>query len=567
VPKDATGQVLIDIDGVGYYVNVTDGIGIAQIPRIASGYHEVNITYTGDEKYGSSSTKSSFNVTKLESFVIPIAEDIYVGDDESITVSVPSDATGTVTVVIAGKVYEFDLDDGVLNVPDSDEVYTIAVDKGTGKLTISGLPKGDYVASVKYNGDDKYLPSVNSTSFEVLKSSTDVEIVDLENGTVEVYVPEDATGDVIATIDNETYIAEVIEGVAVVNLNNTLPGRHVIVVEYTGDETHDPQRKESVVIIPKYDTPISVNISDAEVGDPVLVTVTVPEGSTGNVTIEIEGKEYSAVIKDGVATFEVDGLQSGDKTVVVKYVGDKYYNENVTSTQFIVNKKESEINASSIDISVGKNEIISVNVPSDATGSVLVKINGVGYYADVINGKANIVIPDLPSGKYTATVYYSGDDKYLPSDNVTTTFTVTKANAPISASSDDIKEGEDATVIVKLPKDATGKVTITINGKEYTATVKNGKAVFIIPGLAKGKYKITARYSGDKKYDPNETIISMEVHYNNETPQPHPQPHGEDSVSAKEGISLSDYPTANPIWLLLLILLAICSTQIRRFRK
>ena len=169
VPKDATGQVLIDIDGVGYYVNVTDGIGIAQIPRIPSGYHEVNVTYTGDDKYGSSSTKSSFNVTKLESFVIPEANDTYVGEDEVIAVSVPSDATGTVTVVIAGKIYEFDLNTGVLNVPDSDEVYTIAIDKGTGKLVISGLPKGDYVASVKYNGDDKYLPSVSKYSNLILR--------------------------------------------------------------------------------------------------------------------------------------------------------------------------------------------------------------------------------------------------------------------------------------------------------------------------------------------------------------------------------------------------------------
>ena len=150
------------------------------------------------------------------------------------------------------------------------------------------------------------------------------------------------------------------------------------------------------------------------------------------------------------------------------------------------------LTASSIDISAGKNEIITVNVPSDATGKVLVKINGVGYYADIINGKAKVIIPDLPAGKYTATVYYQGDDKYLPSDNVTTTFTVSKANAPISASADDIDEGEDATVVVKLPKDATGTVTITIDGKKYTATVKDGKAVFIIPGLTRGKYQITA---------------------------------------------------------------------------
>ena len=199
-----------------------------------------------------------------------------------------------------------------------------------------------------------------------------------------------------------------------------------------------------------------------------------------------------------------------------------------------------------------------MTVPKDATGRVLVDIDGVGYYGTIVNGKAKVVIPELPSGKYTAKVTYEGDDKYLPS-TTTTKFTVTKAKTPISATGDEIEQGQDATVVVKVPSDATGTVTITVDGKKYTAEVKNGKAVFTVPGLSSGDHDVTASYSGDKKYEANDTITDIDV-----------IPGHDDNGGEKAkhvGATLTKHATGNPIFVLLLVILAIGSTQIRRFRK
>ncbi|WP_407393829.1 Ig-like domain repeat protein [Methanobrevibacter sp.] len=560
VPKDATGQVLIDIDGVGYYVNVTNGTGTVEIPRIPSGVYNVNLTYTGDDKYLPSSNDAAFKVSKVESFVIPEAQDIYVGDNEEITISVPEDATGTVTIVIDGKEYEFNLDDDTLSIPDdAGDVYDVAVSRGKGKLTVSGLPKGDYVVSAKYNGDDKYLPSTNTTTFKVLRKSSEMEVTDLGNGTVVVDLPDDATGTVSVKVGDHVYNATVKDGKAVIDLTDETPGTHDIEVKYSGDDTHNPQTEDSKVTIPKYDTPISVEVSDINVGDTAIVTVTLPDDATGTVTIEINGKEYTAEVKDGKAVFEVPDLAAGDKTVAVKYSGDKNYVENSTTGQFTVSKCESTVSASGKDIKAGNDEVITVTVPSDATGRVLVDIDGVGYYGTIVNGKAKVVIPELPSGKYTAKVTYEGDDKYLPS-TTTAKFTVTKSSTPIKATGDEIEQGDDATVVVKVPSDATGTVTITVDGKEYTTEVKDGKAVFTIPGLTKGDHKVTAKYSGDKKYEANDTITDIEVNYN-ESPTPNENDGGEG------GIDLTKHETGNPILVLLLIILAVGSTQIRRLRK
>lgn len=413
-----------------------------------------------------------------------------------------------------------------------------------------------------YNGDEKYLPAVNTTIFTVSKATTPMDVVDQGNGTIVVTVPENATGNVTVKVGNETYAAEVVDGKAVITLENTTPGKHDVKVVYSGDNDYSSNSTQLVADIPKYSTPISVEVEDISVGDVEVVTVTLPEKATDNVIIEINGKEYTTSVENGKAVFEVPNLAFGNKTVAVKYLSDDSYNENYTTGQFVVSKVPSSISASGKDITVGKDEVITVTVPSDATGKVLITIDGVGYYGDIINGKAKIIIPELAAGKYSATVTYEGDDKYIES-TVPVTFTVNKVKATVKAEADDIKEGEDATVIVRVPSDATGTVTITIDGKHYTANADNGVAVFVIPGLTRGDHNIVAFYSGDDKYDANDNITDIEVLYSQPDGQAN---HSGDGKHAGAGVMLSQYATGNPI-LVLLVLLMFASTQIRRFKK
>ena len=78
-------------------------------------------------------------------------------------------------------------------------------------------------------------------------------------------------------------------------------------------------------------------------------------------------------------------------------------------------------------------------------------------------------------------VRYNGDILYRPSEN-TTVFNVLKLTPPIGIDSPDITVGEDGVITVTVPSDATGTITIEIDGKTYTGDVVNGTAVFIVPG-------------------------------------------------------------------------------------
>ena len=375
-----------------------------------------------------------------------------------------------------------------------------------------------------------------------------------------------ATGNVTIEVENQTYTGPVINGTAVINLTNATPGKHNITVVYSGDETHDPAIENATVDIPKYITPISVTAHDIYVGDTEVVVVTVPNDATGIITIEINGKEYSAPVENGKAVFNVDGLAFGNKTVAVKYSGDDRYRDNYTTGQFEVIKRPTFITAQSRNIYVGDDEIITAKVlPDDVTGKVLVDIGGVGYYANVTGGIANVIIPELPSGTYTAKVTYEGDHKYLPS-TTTVIFIVSKVKTPIKASGDIIEEGDHATVIVRVPEDATGTITITVDNKKYTEWIENGTAIFKIPGLVKGDWDVDVVYSGDKKYEGNDTITDILV-YRNDPDDNHTDNHDYVPSEVSKGIALSDYPTGNPILIILLILFALCATQIRRFKR
>ena len=163
-------------------------------------------------------------------------------------------------------------------------------------------------------------------------------------------------------------------------------------------------------------------------------------------------------------------------------------------------KQNPDIGVDVSDIKFGEDAVITVSLPSDATGNVVITVDGKDYTVAIVDGKATQVVKDLAAGDYAVTVKYGGDDKYVANQSIAN-FTVSKIsdyNMDISVS--EIKEGENSTIGVDLPKDATGTVTVEIDGEKYTANVINGTANVIIFGLSAGDYNITTTYSGDDNY-------------------------------------------------------------------
>ena len=384
---------------------------------------------------------------------------------------------------------------GIVLIDVNDVGYYANVTNGKGNIMLRDVANGNYSVNARFLGNDKYGPVKNSTSFTVNEKTTPTININVDipenstSGSVNVDLPENATGNVTVIIDgNKTVVVPVINGSAKVPVENLTPGNHTVEVIYSGDDNYDPVTNSTIVNVPKIsDYPMKVIAEDIVSGDNADITVELPSDVNGVVLLDIDGVGYYVNVTDGVAKFNLPlNLKEGEYTVVATFLGDDKYASKKNDTSF--NVKE---NGTPIDIEVKGDEIV-INLPENATGNVTVDIDGNKTVVPVINGTAKVPTGNLTPGNHTVVVDYSGDDNYGPA-NKTVDVTVPKVAPEMNVTSDDNK------IIVTLPEDATGNVTVVVDGKNYTVPVVNGTAV--VPGINGGNHSVEVIYSGDEKYD------------------------------------------------------------------
>ena len=487
-----SGNVIVTVAGKEYTVKVTDGKGIATGDKLAAGTYAFAAAWAGDDNYNIVTENGDFKVNKIDSSVAVNVNNIKVGEELTITVNVPSDATGDVTVSVDGKEYK------------------VAIENGKAVKTISGLKADDYTVTVKYAGDNNYNAAVATSSFTVSKvdSTMDVTVNDIVFGgdlTVDAVLPDDATGEVVITVNGVDYPVPIVDGKATGTIGGLAAGDYTVTVKYVGDDKYTGVEVAENVNVAKAQPVLGVVIADVDYGNGFVIeaTLTGVNGAplSGNVIVTVAGKEYIVEVTDGKGIFTGDKLAAGTYGFAAAWAGNDNYNAVVENGDFKVNKIDSTVAVNADDIKVGENVTVTVNVPTDATGDVIIIVDGVDYTVAIENGKAVKTIADLKANDYTVTVKYSGDNNYNANQN-TTEFTVSKiSDYNMNITVPEFKEGVNSTINVVLPKDATGTVTVEIGGKNYTANVTDGVANVIIPGLGVGDYNITTTYSGDAKYD------------------------------------------------------------------
>ena len=486
------GNVIVTVNGKEYTVKVTDGKGIATGDKLAAGTYGFAAAWAGNDNYNIVTENGDFKVNKIDSTVVVNVNNIKVGEELTITVNVPSDATGDVTVSVDGK------------------EYNVAIENGKAVKTIADLKANDYTVTVKYSGDNNYNAAVAASSFTVSKvdSTMDVTVNDIVFGgdlTVDAVLPGDATGEVVITVNGVDYPVPIVDGKATGTIGGLAAGDYTVTVKYAGDDKYVGVEITEGVNVAKAQPVLGVVIADVDYGNGFVIEATLTGVNnaplSGNVIVTVAGKEYIVEVTDGKGIFTGDKLAAGTYGFAAAWAGNDNYNAVVENGDFKVNKIDSTVAVNADDIKVGENVTVTVNVPTDATGDVIIIVDGVDYTVAIENGKAVKTIADLKANDYTVTVKYSGDNNYNANQN-TTEFSVSKiSDYNMDISVPEIKEGVNSTISVDLPKDATGTVTVEIDGKKYTANVIDGTANVIVSGLSAGDYNITTVYSGDAKYD------------------------------------------------------------------
>ncbi|WP_019268679.1 Ig-like domain repeat protein [Methanobrevibacter smithii] len=497
LPDDATGSVTITVNGKDYVVDVKYGVANIAISDLAKGNYNVSVKYSGDGKYLPSENATHFDVVKASEYNVTIiidVGDIVVGEDAVIGVSVPDIVSGVVNVTVNGR------------------SYNVAIVDGKGVLIISNLAAGNYNVNVNYAGDNKYLPSSNSANFTVSKVSSSVivdvgDIVVGEDAVIGVSVPDIVSGVVNVTVNGRSYNVAIVDGKGVLTISNLAAGDYDVNVNYAGDNKYVASSNSTKFTISKLASSVLVNVKDIVVGEDAVVNVVLPDDANGNVTITVNGKNYVAVVKYGVASVTISDLAKGNYNVSVKYSGDNKYLPGENTTQFSVAKvSDYNVTVDIVDIIEGENATVTVVVPDDGTGEVIITIDGKEYKGSVDNGVAKVVIPDLKEGTYKVVTFYTGDNKY-DSMIVNGTITVNKNTKTTLTMDDVVKYFKGAQNLTAKLVDAFGNpianatIYFTVNGKVYAKTTdKNGTASMGI-GLVPNEYKVNAVFNGTKDYD------------------------------------------------------------------
>ena len=505
LPADATGEVVITVNGKDYSVVIENGVASATVPGINAGYYTIVVKYAGDNNYNAVDVTKGVNVAKADAALNVIIDSVDYGN----VFTVNAVLTGVNNAPLTGDV--------IVTVNGKD--YTVNVVNGKGNVTGVKLAAGTYDFTAKFAGDNNYNDVGDSGNFKVNKvdSAIDVAVSDIkvgEDAVITVKLLSDATGSVTVTVNGKDYTEPVVNGIANVKVSGLKADTYDVAVKYSGDNNYNDAVATSSFTVSKVDPTMDVTADDIVFGEDLTVEAVLPADATGKVVIVVDGTSYTANITDGKATQVVKDLTAGYHTVGVKYGGDDKYNDVVVDGFVIVDKAQPVLGVVIADVNYGNEFAIEATLTgvnsTPLNGNVIVTVNGKFYVVNVTDGKGTLTGVKLAAGTYGFTAVWAGNDNYAAVDE-NGDFKVNKLNSTVAVNADDIKVGENATVIVNVSSDATGDVIITVDGKDYTVAIVDGKAVKTIADLKANNYTVTVKYDGDNNYNPNQNTTKFTV--------------------------------------------------------
>ena len=444
------------------------------VTAVGEGNATIIVTFAGNDKYLPSQATISVTVSKI------IFEPEINQNDTTLTVEVPSDATGDVTLTIGN------------------ETIKALIEEGIATFNLSDVPAGDYNATVSYPGDNKY------SGFDVV-------------------VPVSIESEFQLIAENLTKYYHGVERFAVMVVDgkgNPITGAEVKIlingVTYT--RITDENGSASIGInLESGEYIATVSCNDTTVKATVTVLPTV--NGTDLVKIFRNGTQYYATFRDSEGNYLKDG------TTVRFNIHGVMYERTVSGDKGLaklnINLEQGEYIITAINLVTGESRANKITVlprivenydltkyyrnasqysvklvgddgnPVGAGESVTFNINGV-FYTRTTNasGIAKLNI-NLQPGDYIITAEHKG---CMVSNNIKV--------LPVLTAHDFTKKYGTPDQFTASLVDGQGKayegqkIEFNINGIFYYRTTdSNGQAKLNI-NLQPGEYIITSSYNG-----------------------------------------------------------------------
>ena len=484
-PKGSQTQGYLYINGeLKQIIYIYAGKTTIPLKNFAVGEYNLTVVLWDSKYYESSNASTIFKVSKFDTNLTINVDDVKSGEDATATITVnPDNLRGEAILCVNGVNTTIFLKSEVTN------------------ITMHNLTSGSYNVTVYYLGDSKYAPSNATTTFKVLRDSCNLTVNITYNddltGIITVKTnPNTCTGEIGAYINNEFYKLNLTNGTAVFNVNFT-KGSNYIYVLYLGDKQFESASWNTTLNITTIDFILSgenltikeqdnslyhFNLTDTD-GTPYVYT---------KVEINIDNKNYTVMTNSKGLGYLNLNLKAGE------YILKATFNGFTVENKIIV--KPADLNIDIKDILAGETEVITANLPANATGNITFIVDGKTYNKTLKNGAASVEIANLGLGKHSLKVIYSGDSNYI---NNTKEVEFNIKNSLSSITINSIKDGiygESITITANITRGADGNVTFTIDSDSKTVEIVNGVAKVTFNKVNAGDKTVKATYNGNNIY-------------------------------------------------------------------
>lgn len=463
------------------------------------------------------------------------------GDDNVLEDIYPLEITLTVSVedILVGQettVVNVNLNESLntyVRVVVGNQTHNVKIENGQGSVTLNrdDFVGGEYSVFAFFIGNDEYVPAMNVTTFNVVKSqpSIQIDIADLklgEDATVTVTVAN-ASGKVNIIVDGVENIVDLKNGVANATIKKATAGTHTVTVYYLGDDNNNATSASATKTL----TVISTEITDIKVyGDSYISAVLKDSNgkAIGNANVSYKfGSQNSTVTTDENGTFTLKAQQNVDVELSYNGNGVLLPTSTVVSIGNLTPVKTgsiitaSQLTCYAVDTAAGeKGQMFKVTLKDSegnliANASVQFALNGNIYNAITdASGVASVQVNINKANTYTCAVSYLGDNKHnatFTAVNVVvnkkaTTLTAKAKTFKVKTKTKKydvtLKTVKGSSIDGKTYFKAGKKVTLKVKGKTYSAkTNKNGKVTFKLKKLnKKGKFTAVITFAGDDTY-------------------------------------------------------------------
>ncbi|MDO5851318.1 MAG: Ig-like domain-containing protein [Methanobacteriaceae archaeon] len=549
--------VVIEINGENKtFITNENGTIEYNYVTTTSGINNITAVYNGTDRYKNSTASEKINVNKLNTTITTTNQTAFVGVLTDILANITDIqgnviVSGKVNITINGITNETEIVNGKIIYP---EVFT---------------NEGVYNVTITYSGDYKYLNSTTSMTVNVIKMTTQINVINItdyagEQITYNAYVYDIkgnivTNGVVVFKLNGKTIANTTLSSKGQALLNWTIPRdysakEYTITAVYGGSDMYVGSRSNGTLTLLTKPTITNItNITTNITVDDILNITAVITDNNGNLLngiaiIKINGKTFKDENNQTIILSVINGLVQGTYNIPsnfaaktynlsIKYIGDNLYQSsmdtkpmNIVRIQTITNINDTQGYPGLVipvtgNVTLNNGELIT-------EGQVILKLNGITLKdennqiikVDLINGtfNYNYTLPSsFKNNNYTLNAVYIGSNKYAESTSENSTITILKQDSKVIF--DPITSTPGSTIMFKVnitgnitQIPATGNVVFKLDGKTLTPKIvlNNGIATYnytLPTNIKSGIHTINVTYSGSNVINTNRAMSTLTI--------------------------------------------------------